>query len=201
MSNKGPLYDKGTEYERLFHINYIPYRYWKTEPKDVSFSAISYTPQAESKIRVPVDAQENYYASVLEEIRTHKNVKKFAGTFLCISSAPSEEHAMQAGFVLATSLIRTDVAANIGAIDLSLFNPVDKASAPDLVVIHNITCDSTRDRLQHARDYINWATRRAFCVLCTSGKNPLEMCYEVLRMPANMVLYSDERSAKRVLSF
>ena len=202
MSKNGPLYDDAKDAnERLYFINKIPYKYWKSKHSDVSFSNMSYTHNEESKLRVTAAAQDDYYKSITTCIDETKNVRKFAGSFVCISSSPSEEHSMAAGVSLATHLIQKNPTATIGIVDLSLFYQVDRSQPHDIVIVHNVTSDSTRDRIQHARDYINWATRTALCVLCTSGRNPLEMCYEVLRMPANMVLFSDERSSKRTLNY
>lgn len=201
MARRGPLYDNASEIERLYYINKIPFKYWKTKPNDISFTSMSYTASEDNKVKVTSQTQTQYYDSLLNCIKDHNNLHPFAGSFLCFSSTPSEEGSLSAGFVLAKSLIQRNVTSNIAVVDLSMFYQVERDKSYDLVILHNVISESTRDRIQVARDYVKWATRSSLCILCTAGKNPLEMCYDVLRLPANMVFFADDHPVKKSLDF
>lgn len=201
MGAKGYLYEKAGPLERLFYISFIPHNYWDVKLGQIEFEDCSYAPPKNAKLKVGADSQIGFYSALLESIKTDGNLRAWAGNLLIVASDPTEDMALATGFYLSTSLLRANPSAEICSLDLSMFFDVDRNRAPELVVIHNITSEATRERVQLCRDYIKWATRSALCVVCVGAANPLEVCYNLLRTPANMVLCGSHKVTNLQMEF
>lgn len=190
---KGFVYEKATALERMYWTRHIPQRYWNVKPENISFKGCAYK-RKDMQLKVPPEPQVEYFSQVMETIKTQQSIAEFAGQFLCVGSTPSEDLALSVGFLFATRLLQRNPSAEVSVIDLSGFYDVDRNIAPELTIIHNLTSDSTRERIQLARDYIKWALKYSFCVLCCSGRQPLEFSLDVLQIPANMVIYGEDEA-------
>lgn len=87
--------------------------------------------------------------------------------------------------------LATDPSQSVLVVDLGhpASQHIAESEEPRIVVVHNLTAESTYDRVQFARDVIKRFILDAFVIVAAAGTNPVNLCDNILRVRVDYCFY------------
>ena len=193
-------YHTASEWDKVQWACGIPQRFWELKSNHISPAAFQYKNKDKSIQRISASLQQDY----LEARLSHPELL-LENRIVCITSHPTDEHGLAAASLLASSLIGhrwekreiikvrvDDIQDYEQALKLDLnFFPVE----PDMLFIHNLSENSSRERLSLARDLLlkMEGTYRGVVASC---ENPLKFSREVLKIEPHESYHFENRPQK-----
>lgn len=176
---------EGSVTRRMFAAG-VPEKYVKLEPEAIP------NPNREFPTTDP-DTDLRKMASVTKQSKQLQRIFHEKGVLgssrlIVVASSPTEEWAMAVGAAIMRQAFNREIKREM----LDASNPIpDRLNAiviPSVVVLHNITHESSASRIDKLRDWIKIASNST-CVVCVSGSDPRTFCDERLRMAADAEFY------------
>lgn len=188
---KGPKYYRATPEQRRYWLAGMPPRYWKNLA--VRISPFNVDRLHGGNYRGLVDEQTDYLNGLLASIKERKLPSPVFGA----TSAPADDQAMVVAARIAKAAIAADYIAEYVDLGFTRLENVDNEEVPDVLIIHNVTAESTPARLQAARDWINWG-EDCLRVVVAGGEDPVTFFDRRLRRQFDAVCYSEEMTIAKI---
>jgi len=135
-------YYKASPAEKILYLAGIPKRYWH-----IDHSILVPRPIVTERTVINAERQQEWLDKMQEP-------EKLSGVIIGIGSDPTDDLALAAGF----SAVRSMVQQRSDTGDVLVVDPAntqyDTMINPKIVMIHNVTVDSTRPRVQDVRDWL-----------------------------------------------
>ena len=170
--------------ERLYFLSGIPERFWSTT--QIQLSSFSATNDDNSISKISLKFQQEYFKNLVDNPKSKDTV--------CIASSPTDTHALAGASIIAKRAVDLELICEM----IDLGNQIRLEKAPDVIIIHNITEDSTWDRFQLARD---WLSRYdgSLTVIVAATANPISFVKK-LRKDVDQILFSNNKFISKTIS-
>jgi len=199
--NKPLEYHQASEFEKLLWACGIPSRYWNVALSSLRPVAITYESNGGIE-RISASTQAEY----LKERVSNPELLQ-GNRFVCVSSCPSDEHAMAAASLLARAAIQDKFpgeVVKVRMIDIQDYEASRSddieffSSSPEMLLIHNLNEDSSKERISLARDLLR-SMEEIYRVAVVASDSPLKFAREFLRLEPQEV-YQFEGKPRKVMS-
>ncbi len=203
-----PEYYSASDFEKLQWVAGIPERFWNTavssvRPKTFKYEqGKSYT--ADDAIeQVTAATQQSYLTARLEQPSLLDSNR-----LVVMTSSPTDEHALAAVCLMATALIRR--AAETVSVPRARVDDIQEyekcvalnrdfyPTAPTFLAIHNLTPNTSKERLSLVRDLM----RRydgIYRVVVAAAENPFDFARKSLYMEPQEVYHFEGRPKKKMV--
>ena len=200
--NKPLEYHQASDFEKLLWACGIPSRYWSVALSSLRPVAVTYESN-DGIERISASTQAEY----LKERVSNPELLQ-SNRFVCISSCPSDEHAMAAASLLARTAIQdgweNEDVVKVRMIDIQDYESSRKddeeffSISPEMLLIHNLNEDSSKERVSLARDLLR-SMEEIYRVVVVASDSPLKFAREFLRLEPQEV-YQFEGKPRKVIS-
>lgn len=197
-----PEYYSASDFEKQQWVAGIPARFWNTSMSSVRPKSFKYA-SVDGMENVTAITQQNYLTARLKQPELLDSSR-----LVVMTSSPTDEHALAAVSLLATALIRR--AAESLTIPRARVDDIQEyekclelnrdfyPTAPTFLAIHNLTPNSSRERLSLVRDLLN-KNEGIYRVVIAAAENPFQFARECLYMEPQEVYHFEGRPKKMVL--
>lgn len=198
---KPPEYHSACDYDKVQWACGIPPRHWNVQLDSLSFAAATYENGGEMA-RIAPTTQKEYFIARVAEAKTL--LKK--NRFVCITSSPTDEQGLAAACLLAASYIEKEWEAEapvrVRVDDIQDYEQALKlgkafyTSRPEVLFIHNINENSSKERLSLVRDLmLNF--EGCYRGVVAAHKSPLVFARDFLKMePAEVYHFTGKRMVR-----
>ena len=200
---KPPEYYSASDFEKQQWVAGIPSRFWNTAVSSVRPKSFKYKSSSTGMESVPAATQQSYLDARLERTDLLE-----ANRLVVMTSSPTDEHALAAASLFATSLLRK--AAEELAVPRARVDDIQEyekclmlgrdfyPTAPKFLAIYNLTPNTSRERLSLVRDLIN-NNEGIYRVVVAAAENPFQFARESLYLEPQEVYHFEGRPRKRMV--
>ncbi len=209
-----PEYHSASDFEKLQWVAGIPARFWNTAVSSVRPAAFQWTTKKspdrvrggsakDETTRVTAALQKQYLTARLEEPDLLESNR-----LVVMTSSPTDEHALAAASLLATALIRRAVEqVTLARVRLDDIQEYEKClllkrdfypTPPKFLAIHNLTPNTSRERLSLLRDLLS-SNEGSYRVVVATADNPFKFARESLFMEPDEVYHFEGRPKKKMI--
>jgi hypothetical protein len=199
---KSSEYHKASDFEKQQWVAGIPSRFWGTAASSIRPKTFKYEGKGEMT-NVPAATQQTYLTARIEQPDLMASNR-----LVIMTSSPTDEHALAAAALLATAAIKKamyetkiprvrfdDIQDYERCLSLKLdFYTVD----PEILILHNLNDNSSRERLSLARDLMN-SNEGVYRVIVAAADNPFQFAREVLYVEPQEVYHFAGRPKKKIM--
>ncbi len=196
-----PEYYAASDIEKLQWACGIPSRYWSVGADALRPVSYQYMFRGKPQRFSAADQEEYLKARIEEPELLRKN------RFVCITSYPTDTHAMSAGCLLAYKAIQAREEAKevvkVRVVDIQDYEQGRKddekffSVQPEMIVVYNLSEDTPKERLTLVRDLL-LSLEGIYRVVVASSENPLKFAREFLHIEPQEA-YHFEGKARRVM--
>ena len=202
---KPPEYHSASDFEKQQWVAGIPARFWNTPVSSIRPATFKYEAKKKGDAleRVPAATQQKYLTARLEQPDLLD-----ASRLVVMTSSPTDEHALAAASLLATSLIRKAAEAlTIPRARVDDIQEYEKClqlkrefypTPPRFLAIYNLTPNTSRERLSLVRDLLN-ENEGIYRVVVAAAENPFQFARECLYMEPQEVYHFEGRPKKKIV--
>jgi len=200
---KPPEYHTASDYEKLLWACGIPSRFWNTKLSSIHPAVAKHTFKNKPTI-VKISDQLEYLTE-----RFNNPELLDCNRLACFSSIPTDEHALAAACLLASSYISQEYlaerAVRVRVDDIQDYEKCKSlgkefySTQPDVVVLYNLNDNSSRERLQLAGDLLKTRFEGIYRAAVVTSESPLRFAQEKLFLEPQEV-YHFEGKPRKVLS-
>ena len=198
-----PEYYAASDFEKLQWVAGIPARFWNTAVSSVQPKSFKFADSSSKMVQVSAALQKQYLTARLEQPDLLE-----ANRLVVMTSSPTDEHALAAVSLLATALIRRAMEqVTIARVRLDDIQEYEKClslkrdfypTPPKFLAIHNLTPNTSRERLSLLRDLLN-SNEGSYRVVVAAADNPFKFARESLFMEPDEVYHFEGRPKKKMV--
>jgi hypothetical protein len=208
-----PEYYSASDFEKLQWVAGIPARFWNTAVSSIRPAAFQWATKQPGRTRggsskdevtrVTTATQQSYLTARLEQPELLDENR-----LVVMTSWPTDEHALAAASLLATALIRRSVEqVTVARVRLDDIQEYEKClslkrdfypTPPKFLAIHNLTPNTSRERLSLLRDLLN-SNEGSYRVVVVAADNPFKFARESLYMEPDEVYHFEGRPKKKMI--
>ncbi len=198
-----PEYYSASDFEKLQWVAGIPERFWNTAVSSVRPKSFKFEDNSNEMVQVSAALQKQYLTARLEQPDLLESNR-----LVVMTSSPTDEHALAAASLLATALIRRSVEQiTIARVRLDDIQEYEKClslkrdfypTSPKFLAIHNLTPNTSRERLSLLRDLLS-SNEGSYRVVVAAADNPFKFARESLFMEPDEVYHFAGRPKKKMV--
>lgn len=198
-----PEYYTASDFEKLQWVAGIPARFWNTAVSSVRPKSFKFEDSSDEMVQVSAALQKQYLTARLEQPDLLESNR-----LVVMTSSPTDEHALAAASLLATALIRRSVEQmTIARVRLDDIQEYEKClslkrdfypTPPKFLAIHNLTPNTSRERLSLVRDLLS-SNEGSYRVVVAAADNPFKFARELLFMEPDEVYHFEGRPKKKMI--
>jgi len=193
IKRKTSMYYKASPLEKMYYTIGIPQRYWKESEYCQEFYPIvkEYVAGKTKKYKTITQREQRKWFRKF----TAERPKELLLPYLVgIGGEPTDDLALQAGFEIIKKAISLDFKQkhqfktcifNLGSIDK---RELSLEEIPDVLLLFNITSESTNERIQLARDLL-LECESSFRIIVISGSEPISFFQNKLRLSLTTAMF------------
>jgi hypothetical protein len=197
--HKPPEYYSASDFEKMQWACGIPSRYWSVSPASIRPVSIQYE-HDKGVERISAALQSEYLKERIAEPDLLRGNR-----FVCITSSPTDEYAMAAGCLLATTIIEAGWPNS--PVKVRMVDAQDHEAAvlrkeeeffsvtPEFLAIYNLNENTSRERLSLVRDLL-LSLEGIYRIVIAASENPLEFARGHLHMEPQEVYHFEGKSRK-----
>ena len=191
MQRKTSEYHSATNVEKCYYVSKIPSKYWKNYILPLP-STLTIEGYKKKVIRITKDEQIKW----IEKFTQDKNQLR-KNYIIGIGSVPTDNQGMKLACAIAkfaiNNMLLTYRKYNVEMINASELSENKHDETLDMLILHNLLKDTTKERLQLVRDnlyYYNAAIR----IVVIAGLDPVTFFTNKLRMKLNCAFHFKQGS-------
>ena len=198
-----PEYYSASDFEKLQWVAGIPARLWNTAVSSVRPKSFKFEDSSDEMVQVSAALQKQYLAARLEQPDLLESNR-----LVVMTSSPTDEHALAAASLLATALLRRSVEQmTIARVRLDDIQEYEKClslkrdfypTPPKFLAIHNLTPNTSRERLSLLRDLLR-SNEGSYRVVVAAADSPFKFSREFLFMEPDEVYHFEGRPKKKMI--
>jgi hypothetical protein len=198
---KPPEYHTASEYEKVQWACGIPSRFWNTKLSSIHTSTAKYSFKDETPVHIGAREQMQY---LTERIDNPEILD--ANRLACFTSIPTDEHALAAACLMASSYISQDYMAlrpvHVRVDDIQDYEKCKSTgkefypTKPDVVILYNLNDNSSRERLSLASDLLKTDFEGVYRAVVATSDSPLKFAKEKLFLEPQEVYHFEGKPRK-----